>query len=307
MNSLIIVYTQSESQVVGAVQLLNTIIKNDEASLYVYDTSKKFARYFQGNYVPIVKKNVFKVILYSIILKCILILGDDRKLHIFFQILFHISRKNYFVDDGLLSFWLFEKYHIQKKSKNIFIFTKYKNYIEQYFGVKSKNLFKQDLLKACNQKPQGDIVLIIGGAYLSIGYISKPKYIALINNIAIQFPNKLVYFLPHPRDLNEFLELENAFFEEINLIKSNESFEKKISKYLKPDADVVSFFSSALLDCKLIQNHANYYYVKLPGYLERENARLQGIDPHMFGFNVEKRIYDLYNEIGFKELKIYVD
>ena len=300
---MIIVYTQSETQVLGAIQLLDTVIQNDKANLYVYDTSEKCEEHYQGKYIPIVKKNAIRVILHSIIFKYILILGDDRKLNIFFKILFHISRKNYFIDDGLLSFWLFEKYHKQKKSKNVFIFTKYKDYIEAYYGVKSNNLLKQDLQIVDNKKLPGDLVVIIGGAYLSIGYISQSCYIILINNIANQFPDKTVHFLPHPRDLPLFLELENHFADKVHLIKSHDTFEKKISKYLKPGSDIVSFFSSALLDCKLMESEAIYHYVKLPGHSERDAAHLGGFDPHLIGFNVEARIYELYNQIGFMELR----
>lgn len=300
---MIIVYTQSETQVLGAIQLLDTVIQNDKANLYVYDTSEKFEEHYQGKYIPIVKKNAIRVILYSIIFKCILILGDDRKLHVFFQILFHISRENYFVDDGLLTFWLFEKYHRQKKSKNVFMFTKYKDYIEVYYGVKSKNLLKQDFQIGDNKKLPGDPVVIIGGAYLSIGFISQPEYIILINNIASQFPDKTVHFIPHPRDLPQFLELENHFADKVHLINSHDTFEKKISKYLKPGSNIVSFFSSALLDCKLMESDAIYHYVKLPGHSERDAAHLGGFDPHLIGFNVEARIYELYNQIGFMELR----
>lgn len=300
---MIIVYTQSETQVLGAIQLLETINQNDKANLYVYDTSEKFEEYYSGKYIPILKKNALKVILHSLIFKCILVLGDDRKLHIFFQILFNIARKIYFVDDGLLSFWLFEKYQKQKNSKNVIIFTKYKNYIEAYYGVNSNNLLKQDFHIVGNKKHPGDPVVIIGGAYLSIGFINQSQYIILINNIASQFPDKAVHFIPHPRDLSLFLELENHFADKVYLIKSQDSFEKKISGYLKPGSNVVSFFSSALLDCKLMESNAIYHYVKLPGHSERNTVHLGGYDSHLLGFNVEARIYELYNQIGFMELK----
>ena len=85
--------------------------------MVVYDTSGKFEKHYEGEYVLLTKKNASWILLKACFVNHILILGDDRRLNSFFRIMFSLANEIYFVDDGLLSFWIFEKYFLKRKTK----------------------------------------------------------------------------------------------------------------------------------------------------------------------------------------------
>ena len=300
---MLVIYTQSESQVQGAIKLLEKLENEKPSNTVVYDTSGKFEKNYAGKYLILTKKNALLILLKACLVNHKLILGDDRRLHLFFRILFLLANEIYFVDDGLLSFWIFERYFLKKKSKNHFLFTKYKEQIERFFQVKHPHIKKQDYRLQADQNFKEKHTLILGGAYISIGFLTLPRYTEILNYLANYFNATRVVFVPHPRDAEIFQNIKDCQNLKFEIRTPDENFDTYVSKYLVEGANVVSFFSSALVDCSILQKQAKFFFMKLPGYSDRASSFGLNRDPHLYGFNVEMRIYEIFETLGFTEIK----
>ena len=97
----------------------------------------------------------------------------------------------------------------------------------------------------------------------------------------------MLYF-SHPR---EKIKLKDK---KIKLITGYQDLFLEIEKYTNLNTIFIGCYSSGLIDVKLAYPNNKFVFFRLPNYLKREND-------HSFGFNVEKKIYMLFEELGFEE------
>ena len=150
-------------------------------------------------------------------------------------------------------FGFFEKYFLKRKTKNQFLFTKYKEPIERFFKIEHPRIIKQNYQLKADEYHNEQHTLILGGAYISIGFLTLSRYLELINYIADYFNTTRVVFIPHPRDVTMFQNVDDCKNLNFEIRAPDECFDTYISKYLVEGTNVVSFFSSALIDCSILQ------------------------------------------------------
>jgi hypothetical protein len=226
-----------------------------------------------------------KSLISCLLTRKIIIIGDFRLIPFYVYFLFYLVKKIVLVDDGLSSIWFLETHQKNKFKHKTIYFTKYLDLIKNK-NPKAK-IIKQDIKKPILRKGKKNIVFI-GGPYIDFGYIEKTSLIDKITYLkSIYASCELIYF-SHPR---EKIKLKDK---RIKLITGYQDLFLELEKYINLNTIFIGCFSSGLIDAKLAYPNNKFVFFRLPNYLKRDNE-------HLFGFNVEKKIYMLFEELGFEE------
>lgn len=221
--------------------------------------------------------------------KYILILGDLRWLPNVIKVMVYFSEEIWLVDDGIVTLWFHEVYKNRFKfNKRINYFTKYKSLLPNFNYIKL-----QKLIENINDYRRENAAFIFGMSPPQLG-ISKEIYIGALKRLIIDAKASCqkIYYFPHPKEKIDWIEGE------IIVVEGGEIVEDKIKKIKFLPSRYYGFYSSAMIDCFVNDGKepGRYHFLRIPGFEKRGNR-------HGFDFDVEMKIYQLFMELGFKEIK----
>jgi hypothetical protein len=281
----IIMYCRSDAQVIGAIDFYKNLINEDNKNTVFLITHSKNVPYDEN---IIVSTSILKLFFYLIKSPFYtLVLGDLRSLSFSLKLLTIFSRRLVLVDDGLVTIWLSEKLKNSRfLLKKVHIHTKYYDFIKYDKSLISQQVFTQFFGNRIKNS-----LFIIGGPYVENGYLSDKEYLSIINQTIKKVKAKHVFYFAHR------LEIKKPYLSHINIMNNELSIEKSIANLKKIPTHYFAFFSSALIDCYISENlpSSSFLYSRLPRWDERG-------DLNLMGFSVEKKIYNFFDQCGFKEL-----
>jgi len=221
--------------------------------------------------------------------KYALILGDLRWLSKKMKILVFFCDEIWVVDDGLVTLWFYEIYKDKFKfNKKISYFTKYKTLLPDSESIRP-NSFCENI----TYDRREDIAFIFGMSPLHLG-ISIESYLLALKKLVSHANNSAykIYYFPHPKELIDW-SIEN-----VHIINASGIIEEKIEHLNFIPGRYYSFYSSSMIDCYVIDGHdpTKFHFYKLPDVEKRGKV-------HGFEFNVEERIYQLFKDLNFTEVK----
>ena len=237
------------------------------------------------------KNKIYRILSISgLIINCIfkknvLIVGDFRHIPFYVYLLFHLVKKIILVDDGLATLWFLEKSKENKFKNKTIYFTKYAD-LPTNFEMDAK-IIKQSVTEA--RKCEGTRnIIFIGGPYIDFGYIERAAFIEKITMLKSLYDSEELFYFAHPQ---EKIELNDK---KIIVVSGYKELLSETQKFANSNTIFIGCFSSGLIDIKLAYPDNKFVFFRLPNYLARH-------DEHLFGFNVEERIYSLFKQLGFEE------
>lgn len=217
------------------------------------------------------------------------VLGDLRWLSKSIQILVFFCDEVWVVDDGLVTLWFFEIYrNIYKFKKKISYFTKYKILLPDSECIRSHSF-----CRGINYERREDIAFIFGMSSRQLE-ISNECYLLSLNRL-ISHANDSgykIYYFPHPKETMDW-SIEN-----IHIVEGGGIVEEKMQNLNFLPGRYYGFYSSSMIDAFVIDgnNPNKFHFHKLPDFEKRGSI-------HGFEFNVEERIYQLFKDLNFTEVK----